>query len=89
MFTLPLFLYGCKPWTIMIEENSRITGSEMKCMSWIAKYALTEYEYWRLWSRPESTLFGWAMKRNVCAMLRDWKDAYFKHFWLNMDDQNR
>jgi len=45
MFTLPLFLYGCKPWTIMIEENSRITGSEMKCMSWIAKYALTEYEY--------------------------------------------
>jgi len=36
MFTLPLFIYGCKSWTIMIEENSRSMGSEMKCMSWIA-----------------------------------------------------
>jgi hypothetical protein len=30
MFTLPLFPYGSKPWAIKIEENSRITGAEMK-----------------------------------------------------------
>jgi hypothetical protein len=45
MFTLPVFLYGSKPWTIKIEEISRITGAEMKCVRWSAKSALKQCEY--------------------------------------------